>query len=390
MKSSLKMAIFLTALYITAVLCCSCQHCQHPSDITFDKWELGDSSTNGKAAGIDDTVIYDCMGIIYLKEFGKEKSEPKELRNLEYLYTSKISSSKEYFYLSRDSSIGYHGHDWGSTNMLILDKKGEIIKELDNDLCWIDVKDSTVFGYYNPSASFADYIDGDSDGFDRIVATHYIDESEFLKHGDDINNWNIIEGEECTIDGIDMKRVEDFRHQKPYYTDVPYYEAFKDLSFLAVINGKIASDADKKSIKKYIKQLNVIFGRKEKNYLIRSWQNQSKMYGVVQVYHKSGGFLQCFTKDIDYSLLFEYDSSNNRITELSKIKDKEVVYYDDKNLIYREKSKVYHENIQSKNKEVLFENDGAVWIDCSNDIITLYDKDSDGNVRNTNCFILDE
>lgn len=131
MKLSLKIVIFSLLIFIIAVLCCSCQH---PSDKAFDEWEPGDSSTNGKVTRTDDTVIYDCMGIIYLKEFGKEKSEPKELRNLEYLYTSKISSSKVYFYLSRDSAIGYHGH-------------------------------------------------------------HYIEESEFLKHGDDINNWNVIEGE---------------------------------------------------------------------------------------------------------------------------------------------------------------------------------------------------
>lgn len=377
MKSSLKMAIFLTALYITAVLCCSCQH---PSDKVFDDWQLGNLSSNGQVAIVDDTVIYRCPGVTYLKESVKNNSAPEELEDLRMFIPCKISSSREYFYYICEAD---------DINILILNKKGEIVKEMHSDFDWIYAVGDTIFGYYNPPFSFTYFVDSD-DGFDRIVATHYIDEDIFLKNGDNIINWNTFEGEECIIDGIVMKRVEDFGYGEPhyYYTDVPR-EPFIAHNFLAVINGKISSDVDKKNTKKYMKQLNDIFGRKEKNYLLRAWQNQSKTQGVVNVYNKSDGFLQCFTKDIDYSLLFEYDSSNDRITELSKIKDKEVVYYDDKNLIYREKSKVYHENIQSKNKEVLFENDGAVWIDCSNDIITLYDKDTDGNVRNTNCFVLD-
>ena len=110
---------------------------------------------------------------------------------------------------------------------------------------------------------------------------------------DNIINWNTFEGEECIIDGIVMKRVEDFGYGEPhyYYTDVPR-EPFIAHNFLAVINGKISSDVDKKNTKKYMKQLNDIFGRKEKNYLLRAWQNQSKTQGVVNVYNKSDGFLQ--------------------------------------------------------------------------------------------------
>ncbi len=102
---------------------------------------------------------------------------------------------------------------------------------------------------------------------------------------------------------------------------------------------------------------------------------------------KSGGFLQHFSKDIERSLLLQYDQDTDSIS-VEKIYDgKELAYWDETWMIYRKEKELFVENIHTHKVSKAFESDTTIHIDVSDDIVTLWDI-KNAELKNSDIFIL--
>lgn len=138
--------------------------------------------------------------------------------------------------------------------------------------------------------------------------------------------------------------------------------------------------------KKYIKQMRKLMGAK-KNFEVSSWQLEDKLVVICRVYSRSGGLLQHFTKDIERSLIFQYDPDTDSLHLDNTYEGKELAYWDETWMIYRKGKELFVENIPTHKVSKVFENDTIINIDLSYDIVTLWDT-KDGKLNRSDTFIL--
>ena len=370
----------IVILFIVLMMLCGCNR-STPRDIVFDRCETSGVLRNLRSARIGDVVLFDCGTYgTYLK---RKDNTVKKIKELSEEGIFKISSSDKYFYVS----IGRREISGKIANVLVVDRKGNIIQTKDCECEWIQVYKDVIFGYYNGRDDYEEDV-----GWSAmcIEATHYISEDEFLEDKEDnIADWVHMTGEENNIKGKKMyRKKKDSDHEIPYYRDIPYYDAYDSLGYI-VADGEIVSSLNEKKAKKYIVQLQEIMGKEEKNYFVASWQNSDKLYGVCRVYKKSGGFMQLFTKDIDYSFSFEYEPKTDSVSLIKKYDGIEQLYFDDNWIIYRKNNIIFAENLHTGKKKKIFKSDRYVWFDVSGDIVVVYDISvEEGKIKNKNAFIL--
>ena len=143
----------------------------------------------------------------------------------------------------------------------------------------------------------------------------------------------------------------------------------------------------KEKSEKYIKQMQDIMGGKEKNFEVLDWQIGDKLFVIYRVYSEAGGYLQHFTKDIERSLLFQYDPDKDSVILNKTYEGKEVAYWDGDWVIYRKDSELFVENFQTHEVSNVFKSDVTINIDVSGDVVTLWDI-KDAELIHSSAFVL--
>lgn len=360
-------------LFIMMLLLPGCVN-STPKDIELDEWEMSSALQNGRSARIGNTVLYDCS-----QDYGtyiklENSNDSKKLDAVSQNFAiDKISSSNQYFYLSGRETSDKWG---GKSNVLVLDANGKVITAKNCCCEWIYICGNTVLGYYNGHNELDSAMGWVAT---RMEVTHCLSEEAFLKNEDnEIRKWKALTGDVCSIDEKKLFHQKDSEHSVPYYTDTVYYSAYDVLKEILYVDGKLASDLDEETAKKYIEQLYGIMGGREKNFGVSSWQFGSKLFGVCCIYRKSGGFLQHFTKDIERSLVFCYDPDKDSIYLEKTYDGKELAYCDEDWMIFRKDREVFIENIRTHQSKKIFESDAMVTVDLSGDVITVWDTDNEG------------
>lgn len=370
MKKVLLLSVILAMILSGCVL-------RTPADIDLDEWALDGCFENGRSARIGNVVLYDCTASYGTFIKSENEDTPKKLEDIsENFAINKISSSDQYFYLSGrwDTS------EWEETiNVLVVDTNGNIVAAKKSCCVWIYASGNTILGYYNNDDE--DEWDDDSVAWDasRREVTHYIDEEEFLKNKkDDIKNWTKITGDSCSLVGKEwFRQKEDDHHSVDYYTDTVYSDVYDMLEYLAYWDGREVTGQDTKKAKKYINQIRDIMGGREKNFEVSTRQIGDQLYIVCCVYSQAGGFLQHFTKDIERSLLLQYDPDKDSVYLKETYEGKEVAYWDENWMIYRKERELFLENLVTHNVDKVFESDVIIDIDVSGDIVTLWDLENE-------------
>ena len=341
---------------------------------------------NGRSARIGDTVLYDCSQDYgtYIKLENSDVS--RKLDDVSQNFAiDKISSSNQYFYLSgRETS-----DEWGGkTNVLVMDVNGKIIASKNCCCEWIYACGSIIFGCYNGHNESENSLGWTAT---RMEVTHYLDEEEFLNREDNnIEKWKPITGESLSLAGKEWFRQKDYEHSVPYYTDTVYCDAYNVLKWMNYVDGEEVSGLDwdiAKKSQKYINQIQGFMGGKEKNFEVFSLQFRNKLFVICRIYSQSGGFLQHFTKDIERSLLLQYDQDTDSIYVENIYDGKELAYWDETWMIYRKEKELFVENIHTHKVSKVFESDTTINIDVSDDIVTLWDI-KNAELKNSDIFIL--
>ena len=341
---------------------------------------------NGRSARIGNTVLYDCSEDYgtYIKLENSDVS--RKLDDVSQNFSiSKISSSNQYFYLSGKEISDVWG---GKTNVLVMDVNGKIIAAKECCCDWIYASGSTIFGYYKCRDESEKVLAWEAT---RMEVTHYQDEEEFLNSEDNnIEEWTPMTGESLSVDGKEwFRQKKDYEHSQNYYTDTVYCDTYYVLEWLNYVDGRESSGLDwdvKVQSKKYIKQMRKLMGAK-KNFEVSSWQLEDKLVVICRVYSRSGGLLQHFTKDIERSLIFQYDPDTDSLHLDNTYEGKELAYWDETWMIYRKGKELFVENIPTHKVSKVFENDTIINIDLSYDIVTLWDT-KDGKLNRSDTFIL--
>lgn len=149
----------------------------------------------------------------------------------------------------------------------------------------------------------------------------------------------------------------DYEHSQNYYTDTVYCDTYYVLEWLNYVDGRESSGLDwdvKVQSKKYIKQMRKLMGAK-KNFEVSSWQLEDKLVVICRVYSRSGGLLQHFTKDIERSLIFQYDPDTDSLHLDNTYEGKELAYWDETWMIYRKGKELFVENIPTHKVSKVFE-----------------------------------
>lgn len=363
----MKKVLFLSVILVVILSGCNFST---PADVDFEQWGLGGPTEHGRSARIGNVVLYFCSAGLGAFIKTEEKVAPKKLEDIsEKFAIDKISSSAQYFYLS-----GRGKGEWkGQVNVLVVDTNGNIVAAKKCCCVWVYACGNTVLGYYN----------GDSFSYERAIAwdatrreiTHFTEEEDFLKNEeDDIENWTDITGQSCTLAGEEwFRQKSDDNHSVPYYTDTVYSNVYDALMFLLYVDGEESSGQDTEKSDKYIKQIQEIMGGREKNIEVATRQSKNKLFIVCRVYSQSGGFLQHFTKDIERSLLLQYDPDKDAVYLEDTYERKEVAYWDGSRVIYRKDRELFLENPETHKADKIFESDVVINIDVSGDIVTLWD-----------------
>lgn len=365
----------------------------NPADYQLNRCEFSGATKHLCSARLGDVILFEANKSygVYLK--CKKDAQPKKVKELNRYSICKITSSDKYFYVSAQQ-----GSD-DECKVFVLDKDGKIIEEKKCCCEWIYVYGNTVMGYYNGH----DETDG-ADGWtsERIEVTHYINEKKFLEaKEDDISNWKKISGDTVTIGGKTLIRQVDSKEEViynkvPYYTDMVYYDVtYEDevLDCILYVGGKIVSAGTvEEKAEKYIKQLQDIMGKKEKDFGVYSWQIGDEVVGVCNVYNQSGGFLQQFADDIKYGFTFRYNPKSDTVSIIKKYNDKNLIYYDGHWLIYsNKKGVVYKESMDNEEKDRIFKGTGRTWVDVSDGILTMgdvYDTTENSPEHKEDAFLL--
>ncbi len=391
----MKKVFFLSV--IMAMMLSGCNF-STPRDIKLDEWALGGPFQNGRSARIDDVVLYDCS-----QNYGtfiklENEDTPKKLKDIsENFAIYKISSSNQYFYLSGRATSDVWGasdEEEGGINVLVVDRNGNVVAAKKSCCLWIYACEDTILGYYNGDEE--DEWDESELAWEatRREITHYCDEKEFLKsEEDDIDKWTKIAGHSFSLVGKEWFRQKDDEEEEysvPYYTDMVYSETYNVLNWMNYWDGREVSGLSretKEKAEKYLKQMQDITGGKEKNFEVMDWQIGDKLLIIYRVYSEAGGYLQHFTKDIERSLLFQYDPDKDSVTLNETYEGKEVAYWDGDWVIYRKDSELFVENLQTHEVSNVFKSDVAINIDVSGDVVTLWDI-KDAKLIHSSTFIL--
>ncbi len=366
----MKKVLFLSVILVMILSGCNFST---PADIDFDEWGLGGPTEHGRSARIGNVVLYDCTASYGTFIKSENDDIPQKLEDISKNFAiDKISSSKQYFYLSGRGI----SEEWeGKINVLVVDINGNIVAAKKCCCIWIYACDNMILGYYNGDEE--DEEDESSVGWDatRREITHFADEEEFLKNEeDDIENWTKIIGDSYTVAEKEwFRQKKDDDHSVPYYTDTVYSDVYDALMFLLYVDGRESSGQDTEKSEKYMKQMQEIMGGKEKNMEVSTRQSENKLFIVCRVYSQSRGFLQHFTKDIERSLLLRYDPDRDAVYLEVTYEGKEVAYWDGSWVIYRKDRELFLENLATHEANKVFESDVIIHIDVSGDIVTLWD-----------------
>lgn len=341
---------------------------------------------NGRSARIGNVILYDC-GQNYGTYIKLENSDAAiRIEDVSQNFAiDKITSSSKYFYLT-----GYETSDaWGGkSNVLVLDMSGKVNMAKKCCCKWIYACGNTVLGYYNDNDELDEGLGWSAS---RVEVTHYIDEQKFLNNEDSsIEKWTPITGESLSMDGRKWFYQKDYEHSIPYYTDTVYCDAYDVLKWINYVDGEEVSGLDwniAEKSKKYVEQIKGFIGNGKKNFEIFSWQFSDKLFIICRVYSRAGGFLQHFTKDIECSILFYYDTNKDSISLESTFHKKELAYYDGNWMVYRKGKELFVENLHTHKASKVFESDVTINIDFSGDIVTFWDI-KDEELNRSNIFIL--
>lgn len=388
MKKAIKLIdTFVIIIFFLSVFMLILSGCAFSSmeKTTFDEGELA-VSQNGRSARIGNVILYDC-GQNYGTFIKLQNSDvAQKITDVSQNFAiDKISSSSRYFYLSGHETSDVWG---GKSNVLVLDMNGKVNMAKNCCCKGIYACGSTVLGYYNDNDELDEGLLWSAT---RMEVTHYIDEEEFLNSEDiSLEKWTPITGESLSMDGRKWFYQKDQEHSIPYYTDTVYSDTYDVLKWINYVDGEEVSGLDwdiAEKSKKYIEQIQGYMGNGKNNYEISSWQFSDKLFVICRVYSQSGGFLQHFTKDIECSMLFYYDTDKDSLSLENTFLGKELAYYDGNWIIYRKGKELFVENLHTHKVSKVFESDDTINIDLSGDVVTLWDIKNE-ELNSSNIFVL--
>lgn len=240
----------------------------------------------------------------------EQEKEEKVVQLPESRQCLEIAAGKDYFYVFCSNEEETDGF------LRIYDNDARLINEIGLPFKRVSVSNGNIFGYYDDAIDdFFSWNSNYANG--HIEATHYMNESEFLeKFSNKLSDWIEIKGNRK----VEIGNIQFYYHPTDYYHTQDYYSNRKPLDVLEQIDyvrycdGKLASEEyDTKDKSTRINQIYSMMRKKEKNFLIYSFQENNAIYGVCNVYEEHGDLLSFLTKDLKYSFSFRYDEKKDKL-----------------------------------------------------------------------------
>ena len=143
-------------------------------------------------------------------------------------------------------------------------------------------------------------------------------------------------------------------------------DVLEDIDYLRYCDGKLASEEYDTKIKLRINQIYNMMRKKEKNFLIYSFEEKGTIYGICNVYKEHGDLLSLLTKDLKYSFSFRYNEKEDKLYKKTEYNDIELIYEDDNNCLYHKLDGVYCKTLSTGDCKKVYDYNGEIGITLLN------------------------
>lgn len=274
-----------------------------------------------------------------------------------------IAAGKDYFYVFCSNEEETDGF------LRIYDNDARLINEIGLPFKRVSVSNGNIFGYYDDAIN--DFFSWNSNyANSHIEATHYMSESEFLeKFSNKLSDWiEIKRNGKVEIGNIQFYyHPTDYYHTQGYYSNRKPLDVLEQIDYVRYCDGKLASegyDTKVKSIR--INQIYSMMRKKEKNFLIYSFQKNNAIYGVCNVYEEHGDLLSFLTKDLKYSFSFRYDEKKDKLYKKTEYNNIELIYEDNNHCLYHKSDGVYCKSLSTGENRKVYDYNGEIGITLLN------------------------
>lgn len=367
-------ALFISILSIMSG--CSFWNENHSTEErTEDSSKLGSVLSNYSFAQLNGQIAYLTIQANEIRFKAEQEIEEKVVKLPANRDCLEITAGKDYFYVyctNEDETNGF---------LRVYDNQAQLINEVELPFKRVSVSNGYIFGYYNDIDDFFGWNSNVSNS--HIEATHYINESKFLeKYSNKLTDWNEIKanGKEVVIGNIQFYFYSaDYFHSQNYYSNKKPLDVLEDIDYLRYCDGKLASEEYDTKIKLRINQIYNMMRKKEKNFLIYSFEEKGTIYGICNVYKEHGDLLSLLTKDLKYSFSFQYNEKEDKLYKKTEYNDIELIYEDDNHCLYHKLDGVYCKTLSTGDCKKVYDYNGEIGITLLNgwvkfqEIVVHYD-----------------
>lgn len=327
-----------------------------------DSSMLGPILSNCSFAQLNGKIAFLTTGneVIFRDEQEKEEKIVQLPENRQCL---EIAAGKDYFYVFCSNEEETDGF------LRIYDNDARLINEIGLPFKRVSVSNGNIFGYYDDAVN--DFFSWNSNYANSYIeATHYMSESEFLeKFSNKLSDWiEIKRNGKVEIGNIQFYyHPTDYYHTQGYYSNRKPLDVLEQIDYVRYCDGKLASegyDTKVKSIR--INQIYSMMRKKEKNFLIYSFQKNNAIYGVCNVYEEHGDLLSFLTKDLKYSFSFRYDEKKDKLYKKTEYNNIELIYEDNNHCLYHKSDGVYCKSLSTGESRKVYDYNGEIGITLLN------------------------
>ncbi len=304
--------------------------------------------------------------------FWNKKSKTKKSltmpRNRECL---EITAGNEHFYIYCSDEEEESGF------LRIYDKNMQFVNEILLPFKRVSVKNGIVYGYYDEDGEFNSWDSNIANNY--IEATHYISEVEFLKNfPNKVSDWiTIKEKEKGKIKNQKLYHcLPDYYHKTDYYSERKPLEVLNQIDYIKYCDGKLVSEESNEEVNPRLHQIYSMMRDIEKNFLIRSFEENDKIYGICNVYEQKGELLSLYTKDLKYSFSFSYLENEDRLYKVNEYNNRELIYEDQENSIYHKLDGVYYMDLVTGKSRKIYDYSGEIGITLTKEgLVKIQEKE---------------